>query len=63
MEIYVPAYESSIVLQFPTHLSTQTENWGSLEFILMSVGLAWHGWLFKDSQFQYPLELEASDPS
>ena len=33
----------------------------SLEFILTSVNLAWHGWLFRDIHFLSSLELEANN--
>ena len=34
----------------------------SLEFISASIGLAWHGQLFRGTHFMFPSELEANDP-
>ena len=52
-ETHTRAY-GSIILQLPKHLLTLTidrQQRGSLEFILTSVGLAWHGRLFRDRDF------------
>ena len=50
-------------LQLPPHVLKQTANdlkRVSTEFILTSVGLAWHGCLFRDTNFMSALELEAN---
>ena len=33
----------------------------SLKFIWISVGIAWHGWLFRDTRFICSFESETSD--
>ena len=54
------------MLQLLPHLLTLTVNWQKRvfsEFILRSVGLALHDWLFRDTHFTGPFKLESSDSS
>ena len=52
------------MLQLTPNLLMVTVNWWkrvSLKFVSTSAVLKWHGWLFKDTHFIDPLELEASN--
>ena len=57
-------YGSSIAYNFHHvfhYLHSIDKKRGSLKLILASVGLAWHGWLFRDIHFRRPSELETKD--
>ena len=52
------------MLQLTPNLLMVTVNWWkrvSLKFVSTSAVLEWHGWLFKDTNFIDPLELEANN--
>ena len=61
---HVRAYGSIIALHIPPHLLTLTVNGlkrVSLKFILITIGLVWYGWIFRDTNFINNLELKTND--
>ena len=61
---HIRAYGSIIALHIPPHLLTLTVNGlkrVSLKFILITIGLVWYGWIFRDTNFINNLELKTND--